>query len=285
MPGSNTRAMEKARILPADVVIFDLEDAVAPDAKVTARAAVASTLLDGGFGARERWIRVNPLNSEWGRDDLRMVIEAHPDGVLLPKVGDADDILAINEQLSDANLHGEIAIWGMIETPMGVLNCSDIAACAATTRLAGLVVGSNDLYKELRAESDVDRSAIAFALAAVITAARAHNIDAIDGVYNAIGDLAGLEYECLQGRRLGFDGKSVIHPSQLDSANQIFKPSDTALKDARAVCAAFDDPANQGKGVIRLNGKMVELLHLAEAQRLLSLDAAIAALEANNAQG
>jgi len=276
MPGSNTRAMDKAKTLPVDVVILDLEDAVAPDAKAQAREQVVAAVQSGGYGHREVWIRVNALTSEWGEQDFRAAISARPNGILLPKVDDADDIYSANERLRDAHLEGEFALWAMIETPLALLNLADIASTAGSTRLGGFVVGTNDLAKDLRLAAAPDRTALLSTLSATVIAARAYGLDAIDGVFNAIDDPEGLLEECEEGRRLGFDGKTLIHPSQIDVTNRVFSPTPEAIAQARAICEAFADPDNAGKGVIKVDGKMTEHLHLAEAERTLTFARAIA---------
>ncbi|MBC2777284.1 HpcH/HpaI aldolase/citrate lyase family protein [Parasphingopyxis marina] len=260
MPGSNDRAMEKAKSLPADVIIFDLEDAVAPDAKVEARDAVAEAVQDGDYGERELVMRVNGIGTPWFEDDLAAAKAANVAAVLVPKVNSADDI-------RHAAL-GEIPVWAMVETPLAVLNIAEIAAAPA---LAALVMGTNDLGKDMRAAMTPDRRAFLTALSMTVTAARAHGKVAIDGVYNGIGDAEALKDECDQGRTLGFEGKSLIHPAQIDIANRIYSPSADALDEARAIIAAFEEAENTEKGVIRVNGKMAERLHLEEAKKLVAL--------------
>lgn len=276
MPGSNTRAMDKARNLPADVVILDLEDAVAPDAKAQARDQVIAAVQSGGYGHREVWIRVNPLSSEWGEEDFRAAIAAKPDGILLPKVNDAGDIHNANERLQHEQPGGACTLWAMVESPLAVINLANIAETTRSTRLAGFVVGTNDLAKDLRLGSAADRTALLSTLSATVIAARAYGLDAIDGVFNDIDDPEGLLGECAEGRRLGFDGKTLIHPSQIDVTNRVFSPAPDAIVQAQAICDAFADPDNAGKGVIKVDGKMTERLHLAEAERTLAFARAIA---------
>ena len=275
VPGANARAMEKAQSLPADAVILDLEDAVAPDAKAGARDAVLHAVGDRAYGAREVVIRVNALETEWGRDDLNMAASAGVDAVLVPKIARGKDVRAINRFLNDAGASPDLGLWVMIETPLAVLNIRKIAKVSAKTRLTGFVMGTNDLAKELNAEPTPDRLAFLLSLSAALAAARAYGLAVIDGVYNDINNNAGLSAECRQGRVLGFDGKSLIHPAQIETANRFFSPSEAELSHARDVVAAFARTENRGKGVISLNGQMVELLHLQQAERLIAIDDAI----------
>ena len=275
VPGANARALEKAKSLPADALILDLEDAVAPEAKADAREAIRNAVGDRAYGAREVVIRANGLETEWGRDDLEMAASAGVDGVLVPKITRGKDVRAINRFLNDAGASPDLGLWVMVETPLAALNIKKIAKASAKTRLTGFVMGTNDLAKELSAVPTPDRLAFLFSLSAALAAARAYGLVAIDGVYNDISNDAGLSAECGQGRLLGFDGKTLIHPSQIETANRIFSPSDAELGHARAVVEAFALPENRGKGVIRLNGQMVELLHLEQAERLVAIDDAI----------
>lgn len=275
MPGANARALEKAKTLPADVLILDLEDAVAPEAKDEARALVRSAVAEEAYGPREVIIRVNGMDTEWGLADLGMATAAGPDGVLVPKVTSAEEILAIDQTLSNSSASPELGLWVMIEMPLAILNIREIAAASANTRLTGFVMGTNDLAKECNAVFTPDRSAFHTALSLSVMAARAHGLVAIDGVYNDIKDEPGLKAECEQARILGFDGKSLIHPAQLETANRVFSPDAVAVEQARAVIEAFASPENAGKGVLKVNGKMTELLHLEQAKRLVALDEAI----------
>ena len=277
MPGTNSRALEKARTLPCDVVIMDLEDAVAPDSKKLARQSVCDALDNGDYGFRERWVRINALSSEWGERDLTTVIKHRPDALVLPKVDNADDVISANELLREANLRPEIALWAMIESPRAVLNIAHIAAAASSTRLAGLIFGSNDLAKDLRLQASPERTGLLPALTQTVIAARAFQLEVLDGVYNNIADAEGFYQECRQGRQLGFDGKTLIHPSQIDTANSVFGPQVDAVNNAQAIVAAFAEPDNQGAGVLKINGEMTERLHLIEAQRLLAQYAALQA--------
>ncbi|HPF24496.1 MAG TPA: CoA ester lyase [Hyphomonas sp.] len=279
MPGANERALEKARTLPADTLILDLEDAVAPDAKLAAREAILSAVKQGGYGYREIVVRMNGLGTEWGADDLKMAVSSGAKAVLAPKVESAADIRALDKALTEAGAPADFGLWVMIEMPKAILHIEDIAATAAETRLTTFVMGTNDLAKEYRARMTRDRIAFQTALQLTIAAARAYGVTAIDGVFNDIKDEDGLIFECEQGRDLGFDGKTLIHPSQLDTANRVFAPSHNDVEQAKAVIEAFADPANAGKGVLKVNGKMTELLHLDEARRTVAMDEAIRAFE------
>jgi len=270
VPGDKARALEKAASLPVDVLILDLEDAVAPGGKAAARQAVRNAARDRAYGAREVLIRANGLETEWGQDDLEMAASAGVDGVLVPKITSGDDICFADQSLNEAGAVPNLGLWAMIETPLAILSISEIAAASSDTRLTGFVMGTNDLAKEYNAVATPDRQAFLFSLSAALVAARAYGLAAIDGVYNDIGNEAGLSAECEQGRVLGFDGKTLIHPSQIETANRVFAPSEAELSHARDVVAAFALAENQGKGVISLNGQMVELLHLAQAERLLA---------------
>jgi citrate lyase subunit beta/citryl-CoA lyase len=275
VPGANARALEKAKSLPADVLILDLEDAVAPDAKADARESILAAVGDRSYGAREVLVRVNGLDTEWGRDDLEMAVSAGVDGVLVPKITKGKDVRVINRFLNDAGASPSLGLWVMIETPLAILNIRKIARASAKTRLTGFVMGTNDLAKEFNAVATPDRLAFLFSLSAALAAARAYSLAAIDGVYNDIDNHAGLSTECEQGRVLGFEGKTLIHPGQIETANGVFSPGEAELSHARDVIAAFALPENRGKGVISLNGQMVELLHLVQAERLVAIDDAI----------
>jgi citrate lyase subunit beta/citryl-CoA lyase len=280
MPGANERALEKAKTLSADTLIFDLEDAVAPDAKLAARETIAAALAGGGYDPREIVIRINGLDTEWGHDDLRAAVAAGPDAILAPKVTGAADIDLLNKALDEAGADADLDLWVMIEMPLALFRLDEIAAASKRTRLRAFVMGTNDLAKEMRALNDPpQRTAFQTALSLSVAAARAYDLVAIDGVYNGIGDEAGLAAECRQGRLMGFDGKTLIHPSQLATANGVFAPAPDDVAQARAVIAAFSDPANAGKGVLKVNGKMTELLHLEEARRTVEVAEAIAQME------
>jgi len=278
MPASNARAIEKARALPADVIILDLEDAVAPEAKPDARAAAVAAVKAGGFGRREVVIRVNGLSTAWGRDDLAAAADAGPDAVLVPKIGSVADVDAYDVALSAAPAATQL--WAMIETCPAMFELKAIAAASAATRLAALVMGVNDLAKEMKARQTPDRAAFLPFLSMAVAAARAHGLVALDGVHNEIDDLEALATVCRQGADFGFDGKSLIHPTHLAICNRAFAPPADEVAWAGAVVEAFGRPENQGKGALRVNGRLAEHLHLADARRLLALAAAIEAADA-----
>jgi len=280
MPAANAKALEKAKTLPADVLLFDLEDSVAPETKAEARAQLSAVLDGGGYGKREIVVRVNALSTPWGAADMGALAGKAIDGVLVPKIETADDVRAADAALRAAGAGEGVALWVMIETPKAVLNIASIAEAAATTRLGAFVMGLNDLAKETRARATPDRAPFHAAMALAVTAARAHGLTAIDGVYNDIQNLGGFEDECRQGFAFGFDGKTLIHPSQLGPCNVIYAPSAEEVSQARAVITAFADPANAGKGVIKVDGRMTELLHLEEAKRVVAVMDAIAEREA-----
>ncbi|MDJ0921425.1 MAG: CoA ester lyase [Henriciella sp.] len=280
MPGANARALEKAKGLAADTLIFDLEDAVAPDAKTEARQTVCDAVQAGGYGPREVVIRINGLDTEWGLEDIKAAVAAGPDAILAPKVIDGGDIDRLDDAMTRAGASEDMGLWVMIEMPKALFNIHDIAEAVGRTRLKAFVMGTNDLAKELRAiNNPPERTAFQTALSLTVAAARAYDLLAIDGVFNGIGDEAGLEAETRQGRLLGFDGKTLIHPSQLEPANRIFAPAEADVEQAKAVIAAFADPANAGQGVLKVNGKMTELLHLEEANRTVAVADAIAAMD------
>ena len=266
MPGSHERALEKAKNLAADIIIFDLEDAVAPDAKEAARAQVCETLALGGYGARMLVVRVNALETQWGMDDVLALMPHQPDAILLPKVNTADDVLKLARHLPQS-----IDIWAMIETPQAVLNAPEIAATTHQAPLKALVFGSNDLLKDMRAQYQADRAPLAFAMSQMVLAARAYNLLALDGVFNDIEDGAGLQNECAQGAAFGFDGKTLIHPNQLEVTNRVFAPSEDDIAEAKAIIAAFEQAENIGAAVLKVNGKMVEILHYHRALQLIAL--------------
>ena len=276
MPASNRRAVDKARSLPCDAVALDLEDAVAPEQKPDARAALVEELTTGGFGHRRMIARINPLASEWGHDDLAALAAAPLDAVLAPKVDDAADVLALSSAMDAAGYAPGVALWVMIETPRAVLALERIAAAAAASRLGGFVLGLNDLAKDTGMAQLPGRAGFVPVMVQALMAARAHGLVLLDGVCNAIDDPARLEAECAQARQLGFDGKTLIHPSQIDGANRVFAPSAAEIAEAEAIVAAFADPANAGKGALKVAGKMAELLHRDIAERLLAKAAAIA---------
>jgi citrate lyase subunit beta / citryl-CoA lyase len=273
MPGSNARALEKAKSLPADALILDLEDAVAPDAKSTARDQVCAAVKAGGYGHRELVVRINALDTPWGEADLGAAASAAPDAVLIPKPGSAADMLRAVEALSRVGAPDRTRLWAMVETPVAILNLREIAS--ASPRLACLVMGTNDLVKETRADLSANRRPALYWLSATITAARAFGLDALDGVYNNFKDADGLRGECVHGRRLGFDGKTLIHPDQVATANEVFAPPEADVAWAKKIIAAFERPENKGKGVITVDGRMVELLHAEMARRTVAIAEAI----------
>jgi citrate lyase subunit beta/citryl-CoA lyase len=275
MPGSNARALEKARTLPADVLIIDLEDAVAPEAKPASREQAKAAVMGGGYGERELVIRINGLGTSWYADDLAAAAAARPHAILVPKLERASQLTEIRNALSNAP--PDIQLWGMIETPLAILNLREIAAAASGSRLTCFVMGTNDLVKETRAELDASRSAALFWLSATVTAARAFGLAVLDGVYNNFRDSEGFRRECLQGRQLGMDGKTLIHPDQIADANAIFSPTAEELAWARKVVAAFAAPEHAGKGAISIDGRMVEIMHRDIAQRTIDIAEAIAA--------
>ncbi|MGX5736614.1 HpcH/HpaI aldolase/citrate lyase family protein [Bosea thiooxidans] len=279
MPGSNARALEKAREIDADVLILDLEDAVAPDAKQAARDQVCSAVKAGGYGRRELVIRVNGLDTPWFEADLAAATEAEPDAILIPKVSSPETLQRVGMLLEGLWAAPTIKVWAMVETPLAVLDIERIGRAARDprTRLACFVMGTNDLAKETRARFLPGRAPMLPWLTSALLAARAHDIDILDGVYNDIKDEAGFRAECEQARDLGFDGKTLIHPAQVGPANAIFAPDEAELTRARAVIAAFALPENAGKGAIQLDGRMVELLHAEMARRTVALAEAIAA--------
>ena len=278
MPGANPRALEKASGLPADVLLLDLEDAVAPEAKAPSRDAVCAAVAAGLYGGREVVVRINGLETGWGSADLEAAVAAGADAILAPKIGSAADIATLDEAMTRAGAPADMALWAMIETPIAILNIGEIARSSETSRLSTLVVGTNDLAKDMGVDPEPDRLCFLSALTMTVLAARAFGLSAIDGVYNDIGNTPGLLEEARQGRQLGFDGKTLIHPAQLETANSVFAPDPGQLADARAIIEAFALPENRGKGVIKVNGRMTELLHLEQARRLVALDEAISDL-------
>lgn len=275
MPGANAKALEKAKTLPADVLLLDLEDSVAPEAKADARAQVAAAVKGGGYGKREVIVRANALTTPWGRDDIVAAAAARPDGVLAPKVESGEQVRALDVEMTKAGFGADASLWVMIETPRAILNLAEIAAAAKGTRLAVFVMGLNDLAKETRARAGASRAAFYAPMSLAVTAARAAGLTVIDGVYNDIADAAGFEAECRQGLEFGFDGKTLIHPSQIDICNEVFAPTAEEVSRARAVIEAFALPENAGKGVIKVDGRMTELLHLEEASRVVAVAEAI----------
>ena len=277
MPGSNARALEKARTLPADGVILDLEDAVAPDAKATARDQVVAAVKAGGFGAREVFIRTNGIDTPWFSDDLMAAMAAAPDAILIPKIFNPDQLEQIGARLLSAHTDKRTRIWAMIETPAAIFNVRAIAAAAkdSETRLGGFVLGTNDLAKETRARQVSGRAPMVAWLATCLLAAREFGIDILDGVYNDIANAEGFVQECAQARDFGFDGKTLIHPNQIGPCNDAFSPSADEVTQARNMIAAFDLPENRRKGVVQIDGRMVERMHAEMARRTVAIAEAI----------
>jgi citrate lyase subunit beta/citryl-CoA lyase len=275
MPSSNAKALEKAKTLPVDGIIFDLEDAVAPDAKAQAREAAAAAVQSGAYGARELIIRVNGIGTEWHDADIAAAAAAGPDVVLVPKVNSAEEVQRLVAALEAAGAPSKTSLWAMVETPIGMLNALSIAQ--ASPRLTGFVMGTNDLVKELYAEHVPGRQPVITGLGLALLAARAAGIVIIDGVYNDVKNTNGFLAECEQGRQMGFDGKTLIHPGQVEGANAAFAPDEQAVEDARGILEAWD---NRTTGVVTYKGRMVENLHVESAQRTLSIHDAIQALQA-----
>jgi len=279
MPGSNARALEKAKTLPADGVILDLEDSVAPDSKEAARAQVADAVKAGGFGTREVFIRVNGVDTPWHADDLAAAAHAAPDAILVPKISNPEMLEMIGRRLLDMGTDHKTRVWAMIETPLAIFNILAIAAEAkdSESRLSGFVMGTNDLAKDTRARLVSGRAPMLSWLSTCVAAARIYGIDILDGVYNDIGNADGFAMECRQGVELGFDGKTLIHPNQIAPCNTAFSPSSEEVALARKVIAAFDLPENKSKGVVSIDGRMVERLHADMARRTVAIAEAIAA--------
>ena len=277
MPGSNARAIEKARSLPADTVILDLEDSVAPDAKPAARKQVLDAVIAGGFGAREVIVRINGLDTQWWLEDVDAIAKSKPDGVLVPKVSTPRHLEDVAERLVDISADRKIRVWAMMETPLAMLNVAAIAAAATDveTRLAGFVMGTNDLAKDTRAKIMPGRAAMLPWLMNCVAAARAFGIDILDGVYNDLGNAEGFAQECAQARDMGFDGKTLIHPNQIEPCNAAFSLGADEVEQAKKIIAAFDLPESKGKGVIQLDGRMVERLHADMARRTVAIAEAI----------
>ena len=276
MPASNTRALEKAKSLPADTIIFDLEDAVAPDAKEEARRNACAALLSGDYGDRELVVRINAMDTPWFAQDLKQICLTQADAVLVPKILNADDITRITDFMEDRDASLETRLWAMIEMPEAILKLAEIAALAPQQRLTTFVLGFNDLAKEMRAQHD--RAIFGGVMTQTVIAARAYGLNVLDSVYNDFNDPDGLAAECREAKKLGFDGKTLIHPTQIETANQVFAPGADEVAAAEAIIAAFADPINAGKGVIVVDGKMTELLHLKQAKQLVATARAIEAL-------
>jgi citrate lyase subunit beta/citryl-CoA lyase len=274
MPSSNERALEKAKAIPCDGLILDLEDAVAPDAKPAARQSAAAAVRSGEYGARELTIRINGMDTEWHQEDLQVACAAGPDAIVVPKVNSADAVLELVESMVGAGAPEKTKLWAMVETPYAMLHAEEIAA--ASDRLTVLVMGTNDLAKELYAEHVPGRQPLLTGLSLALLAARATGKVILDGVYNDVKNNDGFLAECQQGRELGFDGKTLIHPSQVEGANAAFAPSEQAVSDAQGILQAWED--GKGSGVVTYNGRMIENLHVESAQRTLQIHQAIKAL-------
>ena len=277
MPGSNRRAMEKARELPADVLILDLEDAVTPDAKVSARQEAVEAVERGGYGLREVVIRINGLDTQWHADDLTAAAASNAHAVLLPKVEGGRQVQTVAAALPE-----RMDLWCMMETPLAILHAEEIAASSSKTKC--LVMGTSDLAADLNALHTSHREPLAASLSLCLLAARSYGLAALDGVYLDLKDDAGFEAACIQGRHFGFDGKTLIHPRQVATANQIFAPSDDEITEANIIVSAFEQARSEGKGVVVVNGKLVENLHVAAARRLLALSDTIGAQEHSGSQ-
>ena len=276
LPSSNERALEKAKTLPVDALILDLEDAVAPEAKASARENACAAARSGAYGGRELAIRVNGIGSPWHDADLAAVANAGPDAVVVPKVGSADEVRALVAAMEAAGAPETTALWAMIETPVAVLHAEEIAR--ASERLTCFVLGTNDLYKELGATYVAGRAAVSASLQLVLLAARSAGVAVVDGVFNDVTDAEGFRQECQQGRELGFDGKTLIHPGQVQVCNEVFAPSADQVEQSRAVIAAFEAAMAEGRGVATLNGRLIENLHVDTARQVLATAEAIAAL-------
>jgi citrate lyase subunit beta/citryl-CoA lyase len=274
MPGANERALEKAKTIPTDALILDLEDSVAPDAKADARDRVAAAAAGGAYGYREVAIRVNAPGTPWHADDLRAAAEAGPDAVVVPKVDSPATVHAVEKALEAAGAPDHTAVWAMLETPVAMLDARAVAA--ASERLTVLVLGTNDLAKELNAEHVPGRAPLLTGLSLALLGARAAGKAILDGVYNDVADLAGFEAEALQARQFGFDGKTLIHPRQVEPCNRLFAPSQQEIAHSRRIIEAFQEATSQGRGVVAVDGRMIENLHVEQARRVLALAAAVA---------
>jgi len=277
MPGSNARAQEKAKSLPCDGIIFDLEDATAPDAKAAARETVAVSVKGGGYGGRELIIRVNALETPWGKDDVIAASKAEPDAILIPKVEHPEQVKAVETLMLSSGAPAKTTIMCMMETPLGILNAKEIAA--ASTRVSCWVMGTSDLTKDLHSRHTALRLPMLTSLGICLLAARAYRISILDGVYLDLGDAEGFKASCVQGLELGFDGKTLIHPSQVEPCNEVFSPSAAEIEQAKKIILAHEQAQKEGKGVVLVDGKLVENLHVENAQRLVSMAHAIEKLK------
>jgi citrate lyase subunit beta/citryl-CoA lyase len=273
LPASNERALEKAKSLPVDGLILDLEDAVAPDAKSAARELACAAAVSGAYGMRELTIRINGLGSPWHEDDLAAVCAAGPAGIVVPKVSRADEVRSLASAMTAAGAPEHTSLWAMVETPRAILDC--VAIGSASERLTVLVLGTNDLVKELGAQVVPGRTPLVTALSMAVLGARAAGVAVLDGVYNDVRDADGFVAECRQGRALGFDGKTLIHPGQVETANRVFAPSDDEVDTARRTIAAFEAAQAEGRAVATLDGRLVESLHVDTAHRVLAMHAAV----------
>lgn len=275
MPGSNARALEKAKTIPADTLILDLEDAVAPDRKDLARSQVCAAATSGDYGYREIAIRINGLDTPWGHDDLKAAVAAQPDAILVPKIDGASMVRQIESVMQQLDAADKTRIWAMMETPRGLLRAEEIAG--ASKRLEVLVMGTNDIAKELKSAHHSGRGPLLTSLGLCLLAARAHGLVIVDGVYNDIKNTEGFERECLQGQEMGFDGKTLIHPSQVEACNRIFSPSEEEVATAKRIIAAFEEAVAAGKYVVTVDGRMIENLHVENAKRAVAQAEAIVA--------
>ena len=275
MPASNTRALEKAKTIAADALIFDLEDAVAPDAKPAARDQAAAAVASGEYGRREITIRCNGLDTPWGADDISAASAAGPAAVVIPKVSGPDHLGAVADLLEKSDAPDHTTIWAMVETPEGIMRASEIAAFE---RMSVMVMGTNDMAKELRAQISPGRSGLVPHLATCLLAVRRHGKMALDGVYNDVRDLEGFEQECVQGWEMGFDGKTLIHPGQVEPTNRIWSPTEQDIEHSRRIIKAFQEAEAKGKGVVTVDGQMIENLHVENARRVLAVADVIATI-------
>jgi citrate lyase subunit beta/citryl-CoA lyase len=281
MPAANDRALEKAKTLPADAIIFDLEDSVAPDAKDAAREKACAAAKDPGYGHRELIIRVNSMDTRWYADDVRVACQAGPDAILVPKVSSAAEVHQIEQALEADGAPDRTAIWAMVETPIAMLHAEEIAT--ASRRLTVLVMGTNDLAKELHAQHVPGRHPLITGLGLCLLAAKATGTGILDGVYNNVKDPEGFEAECLQGRQMGFDGKTLIHPGQVEPCNRAYAPTEQEIEEARIILKVWEEALAEGRGVATVNGRMIENLHVADARRILDTHEAITELTAETA--
>jgi citrate lyase subunit beta / citryl-CoA lyase len=280
MPGSNARALEKGRNLPADGLILDLEDAVAADAKAEARTQIAKAVAADGYGGRELLIRINGLDTPWWSDDVAMAGQAAPDGIVVPKVSSVEDLAIVTNRLAEVGADPSLKVWAMIETARAVLDADKLAASSreAGSRLAGFVFGPNDMARETRIRMVPGRSTMLPMISHCILATRAHRLEILDGPYSDFSNAEGFAQECEQARDLGFDGKTLIHPGQIEACNTIFTPLTEEVAQARKIIAAFEQPENAGRGAIQIDGRMVERLHAEMARRTIEIADAIAAM-------